>query len=91
MRWLCRPTSVWSFLDRACGGDPELRREVESLLSYQGEAETYLEKPRFQAVAQVLAGDGAGLLVNRMLGRYHLLSLIGRGEWAKSTARSTAG
>jgi hypothetical protein len=56
-----------------------LRREVESLLAYQDQAETYLEKPAFQAVAQVLAGEGAGLLVNRMLGRYHLLSLIGRG------------
>jgi len=67
------------FLDRACGGDPELRREVESLLAYQDKAETYLEKPAFETVAQVLAGEGAGLLVNRMLGRYHLLSLIGRG------------
>jgi serine/threonine protein kinase len=67
------------FLDQACGADVELRKEVVSLLAFQGQSESYLEKTAFQAVAQVLADEGAGVLVNRMLGRYQLLSLIGRG------------
>jgi hypothetical protein len=62
------------FLDQACGADVELRKEVESLLAFQGQSESYLEKTAFQAVAQVLADEGAGVLVNRMLGRYQLLS-----------------
>jgi serine/threonine protein kinase len=73
------PDERAGFLDSACGSDVDLRKEVESLLAYQNQAESYMEKPAFQAVAQVLADEGAGLQVNRMLGRYHLLSLIGRG------------
>ena len=71
-----------AFLDRACADDSELRREIESLLGYQEEAETYLDRPAFHQVAQSLA-DGTGVLVDRMLGRYQLLSLVGRGGTAE--------
>jgi serine/threonine protein kinase len=70
------------FLDRACGGDSELRHEIESLLAYQEQAETYMDRPAFHQVAQSLA-DGTGVLVDRMLGRYQLLSLVGRGGTAE--------
>jgi serine/threonine protein kinase len=70
------------FLDRACGGDNELRHEIESLLAYQEQAETYMDRPAFHQVAQSLA-DGTGVLVDRMLGRYQLLSLVGRGGTAE--------
>lgn len=71
-----------AFLDRACGGDGELRREIESLLAYQEQAETYMDRPAFHQVAQSLA-DGTGVLIDRMLGRYQLLSLVGRGGTAE--------
>ena len=34
-----------SFLKEACPGDEELRREVESLLEQQTEAENFIEAP----------------------------------------------
>ncbi|HET8675818.1 MAG TPA: hypothetical protein VFO63_08540, partial [Blastocatellia bacterium] len=33
------------FLDRACSGDEELRRELESLLISDGQAERFIESP----------------------------------------------
>jgi eukaryotic-like serine/threonine-protein kinase len=71
-----------AFLDRACGGDGDLRGEIESLLGYQTEAETYLGQSAFHLVAESMA-DGTGVLVDRMLGRYQLLSLVGRGGMAE--------
>jgi serine/threonine protein kinase len=68
-----------TFLDRACGSDTELRREVESLLAFQQQAETWLDKTAAEVAAQALASEGAGALVDRRLGRYQLLSLVGQG------------
>jgi eukaryotic-like serine/threonine-protein kinase len=70
-----------AFLDEVCGDDTELKQEIESLLAYQQQAETYMDRPAFHQVAQSLA-DGTGVLVDRMLGRYQLLSLVGRGGTA---------
>ena len=36
------------FLERACVGDPALRREVESLLEYEGAADGFLERPAIE-------------------------------------------
>jgi serine/threonine protein kinase len=73
------PPERAAFLDDACGGDLDLRREIESLLAYQNQAETYLDKPAFEVAAQSLAEESGGTLVDRKLGRYQLLSLVGRG------------
>jgi len=73
------PQERAAFLDNACGGDIELRREVESLLAYQPQAETFMDRPAFEVAARALADDGAGLMVNQRLGRYQLLSMVGRG------------
>jgi serine/threonine protein kinase len=73
------PPDRAAFLDDACGGDMDLRKEIESLLAYQHEAETYLDKPAFEVAARSLANEGAGTLADRKLGRYQLLSLVGRG------------
>ena len=34
-----------AYLDETCEADPELRREVESLLAQQSDAEAFLERP----------------------------------------------
>ncbi len=67
------------YLDKACAGDGDLRLEIESLLACQSESDTYLDKPAMHIVAETLADEGAGQLVGRVLGRYQLLSLVGRG------------
>jgi eukaryotic-like serine/threonine-protein kinase len=72
-----------AFLDRTCGTDGALRNELESLLACEEQAENYLDKPAFEDMAQSLATEGAGVLVDRMLGRYQLLSLVGRGGMAE--------
>ena len=73
------PQERAAFLDGACGGDGDLRREIDSLLAYQPRAETYLDRPAFEVAARSMADEGAHMLVDRRLGRYQLLSLVGRG------------
>ena len=68
-----------TFLDRACGSDTELRREVESLLAFQQQAETWLDKTAAEVAARSLAKEGVGAMLDRRLGRYQLLSLVGQG------------
>ncbi|HEY2380956.1 MAG TPA: serine/threonine-protein kinase [Terriglobia bacterium] len=73
------PAERKAFLDRACAGNESVRSEVESLLACDSEAETFLDKPAMRFAAESLAAEGAGLLTGRMLGRYQLLGLAGRG------------
>ncbi len=40
-----------AFLDEACHGDDQLRREVESLLAGRTQAEVLLERPAFAPVS----------------------------------------
>jgi Tol biopolymer transport system component/predicted Ser/Thr protein kinase len=62
-------------LDKA---DPELRREVESLLA-QEKAAGFLESPALEVAAQQLAADSGQDLVGRRIGSYQILSLLGAG------------
>src|SRR5712692_6974736 len=59
-------------LDKA---DPELRREVESLLA-QEKGAGFLESPALEVAAQQLAGQD---LIGRRIGSYQILSLVGAG------------
>jgi RIO-like serine/threonine protein kinase len=71
-----------AFLDEACVGDEELRREVESLLAageQAKESNAFLNQTALQVAAQALAGDTARSLVGRKIGRYQILSLLGVG------------
>jgi hypothetical protein len=40
-----RPVERSAYLDEACGGDPDLRREVESLLAQDASGDQFLERP----------------------------------------------
>src|SRR5919197_6390031 len=53
-----------NFLDHACSGDPELRREVESLLDSDQKAGDFLAEPAAKLVAERLT-DGSGHASNR--------------------------
>jgi eukaryotic-like serine/threonine-protein kinase len=66
-----------AFLDRVCGGDSDLRRELESLLSTA--TDSYLDKDALQLAAESLAQAPQSSLMGQSLGRYQLLSLVGRG------------
>jgi Tol biopolymer transport system component len=60
-----------AFLDAACGGDADLRREVETLLRGRLQAGTFLETPAWMAAA--------ALTVGTRLGPYEILALAGAG------------
>jgi hypothetical protein len=62
-------------LDQA---DPELRREVESLLAREKGA-GFLESPALEVAAQQLAADRGQDLIGRRIGSYEILSLLGAG------------
>jgi serine/threonine protein kinase len=67
------------FVRGACGEDEELRREVESLLGYEGKAGDFLEKPALEAAAQSIAEGQEPSLLGRKLGPYNVVSLLGVG------------
>jgi serine/threonine protein kinase len=67
-----------AFLDRATGGDSELRQQVEELLEVRSRAGDFLESPAVPATAAVersAPGEGPGTLI----GPYKLLERIGEG------------
>jgi serine/threonine-protein kinase len=79
-----------AFLDEACAGDAELRREVESLLAGESRAGGFLEEPALEAAALELGArsasvggkgpsDGSPLPAGERLGPYRIESLIGTG------------
>ena len=67
------------FLDRACDGDAALRAEVESLLGYRAQAETFIEQPAIAANADLLVDGQGEFAPGHMIGPYRMLSLLGAG------------
>jgi hypothetical protein len=80
------PAERKAFLDGACGGDEELRREVESRLAQESEAERLMEEPAAGAAAQKLA-----VTPGTRLGPYEVTGLLGAGGMVRSTARGIRG
>ena len=72
-----------AYLEEACRNDPELRREVESLLSSLGAASSsFLESPAIDAVPAFSPTNRAGsrsLEKGTRLGPYEILAVIGSG------------
>jgi serine/threonine-protein kinase len=73
------PDERASFLDRACGSDPLLRREVESLLDACQKAEAFIETRAIDVAAKSLAGDSELSLTGKTIGRYQIVSMLGAG------------
>lgn len=85
-----------AFLERACGGDAELRSRVHALLAAAERAEAFLESSIEQCCAlpwtdilpaptalRVADGEPSGLdRSNEVVGRYRLVRRIGRGGMA---------
>jgi eukaryotic-like serine/threonine-protein kinase len=71
-----------ALLERLCGHDPELRREVESLLAAHAEAEGFLATSAESFAAPIVVAAAAREPADRagqIIGRYRLLEAIGRG------------
>jgi Tol biopolymer transport system component/serine/threonine protein kinase len=68
-----------SFLDRACSGDAELRRELESLLLSDGQAETFIESPPARVAADLFTDQQPKPDRGERIAHYEILAQIGSG------------
>ncbi len=68
-----------AYLERACGGDGELRRKVEALLGGHDEVGDFLECSPRKVSSQARLGASAGEKPGDRVGRYKLLQQIGEG------------
>jgi serine/threonine protein kinase len=73
------PVDRPAFLDGACAGDSDLRREVESLLSAEQRAGDFIEAPAVEAAADLLAESARGIAEGTYVSHYRVLSRIGAG------------
>ena len=46
-----------TFLEEACAGDDELRREVESLLKFDSRGDRFIEEPALEMAAKMMAHE----------------------------------
>jgi serine/threonine protein kinase/Tfp pilus assembly protein PilF len=67
------------FLERACAGDDDLRREVELLLASYEESDSAIETAVAEAAARLLSDDRPESLVGQRLGHYEVTALLGEG------------
>jgi serine/threonine protein kinase len=67
------------YLDGACRGDDEMRREVDSLLDAHGQPSGLIDKPAFEVAADLEATREFAAAIGRALGPYKILEQIGRG------------
>jgi serine/threonine-protein kinase len=68
-----------AFVAAACGGDAELRQEVEALLAADAAAGDFLEQPPHTAGAAALAEAAGVPATGRRIGPYRLLRCLGAG------------
>ena len=68
-----------AFLNQACAGDVELRREVESLLKYDKRVDRFIEEPAVEVAAKMMAREKPESLLGQQLGSYQIVSLLGAG------------
>jgi eukaryotic-like serine/threonine-protein kinase len=67
-----------SWLDDFCREDTELKREIESLLAFQGKSENFLEKTVGEYAAQIFTDEETDF-AGKIFGNYKILREIGRG------------
>ncbi len=75
----CEPEQRAAFLQQSCGGDRDLRQEVESLLASEKSAEAFFSSKGTKEKAKRLGGKPSQSLVGRTLDNYQVLSLLGVG------------
>jgi serine/threonine protein kinase/Tol biopolymer transport system component len=73
------PSERARFVDEACAGDPELRRELDSLLVSHDEAGSFLEMPAYTPTGGARPAEAGSLVPGSRLGPYEIAAAIGSG------------
>ena len=68
-----------SFLASSCGDDVELRREVESLLSFADATHSLIDEPPLDIAAELVAEHQRPKIIGKKIRHYKILSQIGTG------------
>ena len=74
-----RPNERPAFLDKTCGNDTELRREIDALLKSGQEADGFMVDPPAQLAAEVFGEAEIPADTGKTIGHYKLLERIGSG------------
>jgi serine/threonine protein kinase len=73
------PQNRPAFLDKACGSNLQLRREIESLLETTNKLGDFIETPAMEVAAQSLAEDSDLYFTGKQIAHYKIISLLGSG------------
>jgi serine/threonine protein kinase/tetratricopeptide (TPR) repeat protein len=73
------PKERIAFLEEACEGDRDMRKQVERLVKSHEKSGDFLESLAFAVAPELLTDDRAGALVGELIGHYRIESLIGVG------------
>jgi eukaryotic-like serine/threonine-protein kinase len=82
------PDEREAFLDEACAGDEDLRKEVAGLLACDVPSDSFIQSPAIEIAARALAAEPLieassnptrSLIAGSQIGAYRLLDPIGRG------------
>jgi serine/threonine protein kinase len=70
-----------AFLFRSCGGDEELRRQIEGMLAADAQGDLLIDRPVFQAADALLPAHKTetGSFTRERIGTYRLVRQLGRG------------
>ena len=68
-----------AFLHDATAGDPDLLREVQTLLASHERSERFLDEPAYGVAADLILDDEPSSLTGKQIGTYRVLEEVGRG------------
>lgn len=74
-----QPAERQAFVDEACAGNPRVRAEVVSLLAAHDRSTDFIERPVFEAAAELLVDHPDESSDGRMIGPYVVRHEMGRG------------
>ena len=68
------------FFTEHCGADAQLRREVESLLSFENTFDSFIDTPPESLAAEMFAAQDEQIeLIGSEIGHYKVIKLLGKG------------
>src|SRR5436853_1620845 len=73
------PKERIAFLEEACEGNRDLRKQVERLVKSHEKSGDFLESSAFAVAPELLTDDRAGASVGELIGHYRIESLLGVG------------